>query len=232
MFRLIKQAIRSNDLITRKAPNLLKFSSANINSIGSDSAAYAGDGKTTVSVLNDSNSDVNFVNTYSNNGFRLHNNLFIYGSVILFPTHVFSWNVRRGHEINLDSLLLFDIIVPKVKIVVIGYGEAGEDHDITLPIKLKKKGISCEMLSTPNAVTTYNYLVADSVHVAGAFVPVKYDVKMTDRDHAELGSDMQNIDGKHFLKQQGWYQREPDSHEATLSKLTVEREMKKDKFDE
>lgn len=38
------------------------------------------------------------------------------------------------------------------------------------------------MLTTPNAVTTYNFLVHDSVHVAGAFVPMKDDVYIESRD--------------------------------------------------
>lgn len=150
--------------------------------VGSNSAAYDGDGKTTVRVLNQEESHLNLVNTYSAAGFRLHNNLFISGSILLFPTNVFSWNVKRGKDITLDSLLIFDLIVPKTKIVIIGYGQYGEDYDASIPIKLKKKGISCEMLATPNAVTTYNYLVHDSVIVAGAFVPVKDDVMMESRD--------------------------------------------------
>lgn len=148
----------------------------------SDSSAYGGDGKTTVKVINDDEPNIHFVNTYSNKGFRLSNGLFVHGSMILFPTNVFAWRVRKSAEINLDSLLLFDLIVPKVKIVVIGYGSQGDPYDASIPIRLKKKGISCEMLATPNAVTTYNYLAHDSVHVAGAFVPVRHEVDMKIRD--------------------------------------------------
>lgn len=142
----------------------------------SDSAAYDGDGKTTVRVLNNEDINMNLVNTYSGEGFRLSNNLFIHGSILLFPTYVFSWNVRRGIEITPDSLMLFNLIVPKIKIVVIGYGQKGEKYDSSLPMLLKRRGISCELLPTPSAVTTYNFLAADSVHVAGAFVPVRDQV--------------------------------------------------------
>ena len=148
----------------------------------SESSAYAGDGKTTIRVLNQEESHLNLVNTYSAQGFRLSNNLFINGSILLFPTNVFCWNVRRGKDITVDSLLIFDLIVPKTKIVIIGYGQQGEPYDASIPFKLKKKGISCEMLTTPNAVTTYNFLVHDSVHVAGAFVPMKDDVYIESRD--------------------------------------------------
>lgn len=152
----------------------------------SDSSAYDGDGKTTVRVLNKDEPNINMVNTYSARGFRLSNNLYVSGSIILFPTHVYSWNIKRGIDINLESLLLFDLIVPKVKIIIIGYGSRDEPYDSSLVLSLKKKGISCEILPTPNAVTTYNYLVCDSVHVAGAFVPVRDHVNMHPRDHRAL----------------------------------------------
>lgn len=159
--------------------------------MSSDSAGYGGDGKTTVKILNDDEPHINLVNTYSHRGFRLANNLFVAGSILLFPTHVFSWNVRCGADINMDSLIVFDLIVPKTKIVVIGYGQQGEPHDSSLPMALKKRGISCELLPTENAVTTYNFLAADGLHVAGAFVPVRDEVNQTMRDtEAITGHDM------------------------------------------
>lgn len=150
-----------------------------------NSSAYDGDGKTTVTVLNSDSHNLHLVDTYSTHGFRIVNNLFVYGSMLLFPTQVYSWNVDRGADINMDSLAVFDLVVPKIKILVIGYGSKGEPYDPTLPIKLKEKGISCEILPTPQAVTTYNYLVHDAVHVAGAFIPVK-EIKTTANDRNAL----------------------------------------------
>lgn len=156
----------------------------------SNSAAYGGDGKTTVRILNDDEPHINLVNTYSHKGFRLASNLFVGGSILLFPTHVFSWSVKRGIEITMDSLIVFDLIVPKTKIVIIGYGQQGEPYDSSIPIELKNRGISCELLPTPNAVTTYNFLAADGLHVAGAFIPVKDPVTQTTRDtQAIIGHD-------------------------------------------
>lgn len=199
--------------------------------MGSNSAAYDGDGKTTVTVLNDDESHLNLVNTYSAYGFRLHNNLFIYGSILLFPTNVFSWNVRRAKDITLESLMVFDIIVPKTKIVIIGYGQYGEKYDASIPIKLKKKGISCEMLATPNAITTYNYLVHDSVHVAGAFIPVTDDVHMTHRDIAAIdGGDTFRKDQPYF-KKSNKYTRSPTYVEKQLFDKTVNRDRDKKTFD-
>lgn len=164
----------------------------------SESAAYDGDGKTTVKQLTDDTDNLNFISSYSSKGFRLSNKLFIQGSIILFPTNVFSWTVQRGNQISLDSLLLFDIIVPKIKILVIGYGSYGEGYDSSLPIALRKKGITCELLPTPHAVTTYNYLAHDAVHVAGAFIPtLKSGEPVSKRDVAILTLDAPVTEQRH-----------------------------------
>lgn len=200
--------------------------------VGSNSAAYDGDGKTTVTVLNsEEESHLNLVNTYSAGGFRLHNNLFIHGSILLFPTNVFSWNVRRPKDITMDSLLIFDLIVPKTKIVIIGYGQYGEDYDASIPIKLKKKGISCEMLATPNAVTTYNYLVHDSVHVAGAFIPVKDDVYMETRDYAALKQHDKFYKEEEYGSRRSDEEIQPERYQKELFDKYINKDPEKKKFD-
>lgn len=202
----------------------------------SNSAAYQGDGKTTVRVLNQEESGLNLVNTYSSEGFRLNNNLFISGSILLFPTNVFFWAVRRGIDITEESLFVFDLIVPKIKIVIIGYGQYGEPHDHSIPVKLKKKGISCEMLATPNAVTTYNFLVHDSVHVAGAFVPVKDEVITTQRDayaisHSDrVDNPSINFGGSNYPRSPIY--REEIDYQKRIYEAAVKRDLGKKKFDE
>lgn len=152
----------------------------------SNSSAYDGDGKTTVTVLNNDENRLNLINSYSAAGFRLSNKVFVAGSILVFPTSIFSWTVTRGKDINLESLLLFDLIIPKVKLLIIGYGQQGEEYDPSIVVQLKKKGISCELLQTPNAVSTYNYMVMDGVHVAGAFIPVKDHVLMNESDISQI----------------------------------------------
>lgn len=200
--------------------------------VGSNSAAYDGDGKTTVRVLNAEESHLNLVNTYSAAGFRLHNNLFISGSILLFPTNVFSWNVKRGKDITLDSLLIFDLIVPKTKIVIIGYGQYGEEYDASIPIKLKKKGISCEMLATPNAVTTYNYLVHDSVLVAGAFIPVKEEVTMDTRDIEAMQQHDYMYEEKDYALRAPRTESDPDFAPKEFVQKYSMKDKDKKKFDE
>lgn len=197
-----------------------------------DSSAYGGDGKTTVRVLNNEETHLNLVNTYSDKGFRLANNIFIVGSILLFPTHVYSWNVRRGIDITPESLFIFDLIVPKTKIIIIGYGEEGEPYDSSIPLILKKKGISCEMLTTPNAVTTYNFLVHDAVHVAGAFVPVKNQVIMRQKDHEAFNDIIHNDKDMMKRRAEDSELHRPSYDEIDKIKKQLARDEGKQKFDE
>lgn len=212
-----------------KLSNYTKTKILNTRSIASDSAAYDGDGKTTVRVVGYEEPNVNYVSSYSEKGFRLSNNIFIFGSILLFPTHVYSWAVRRGKDITPESLIAFDIIVPKVKIVVIGYGQKGEPYNPQLINHLRKRNISCEVLPTPHAVTTYNYLVNDSVHVAGAFVPVLEEV-------VGRQSDIDNLFGHDHLRKDLPYFPDPDYQRETLENMSsrfkdLRRDDGKQKFD-
>lgn len=139
-----------------------------------ESGAYDGDGKTVATILqNDYGDEMNLIKGFSPVGFRLSNRAFVYGSIIMFPTSAFAWNVARSTDVNMESLILFDLILPKIKMLVIGYGDLGDKYDASIPMLLKKKGINCEMLPTCHASTTYNYLATDGIHVAGAFIPPK-----------------------------------------------------------
>lgn len=184
MFRSL--SIRLTNIVNLRNPSLKPNIINSIRTLINDSSAYDGDGKTTVRVLGYEQPNINYIQTYSGKGFRLSNNLFIYGSILVFPTHVYSWGVKRGNQITPESLILFDLIVPKTKIVVIGYGQQGEEYDPSIVGYLRKKGISCELLPTPHAVTTYNYLTDDSVHVAGAFIPMYNEVKVDSIDRRNL----------------------------------------------
>lgn len=163
-----------------------------------ESGAYDGDGKTVATVLqNDYGDDMNLLRGFSPVGFRLSNRAFVYGSIIMFPTSAYAWNVARSEDINMNSLILFDLILPKIKMLIIGYGDHGDKYDASIPMKLRKKGINCEILPTCHASTTYNYLATDGVHVAGAFIPPK-KVQIRTKDgldnHIDFMQNRQRLD--------------------------------------
>lgn len=224
MYKLTRNILNCcNNL--KLASNITKQISI-VRSLKSDSAAYDGDGKTTVTILNKVTDGINLINTYSSAGFRMNSHVFVHGSILVFPTHMYSWAVQRAEDITPDSLLVLDLILPKVKMVVIGYGDLGQKYDATLPTKLRQKGISCELLPTPNAVTTYNYLAADSVHVAGAFIPVQSQVQMNEHDMAQINMDYPH-DKKDYLDHD--LERAQSDVDQELVKKTLLRDRSSEK---
>uniref|UniRef100_A0A1E1WW09 NADH dehydrogenase [ubiquinone] 1 alpha subcomplex assembly factor 3 n=1 Tax=Amblyomma aureolatum TaxID=187763 RepID=A0A1E1WW09_9ACAR len=134
-------------------------------------AAYEGDGKTTVSVLNKDRGDMLLVNSYSTAGFRLNNGLFIVGPVALFPRSVLQWRVRSLLDITEESLSLFTLLEPKLDVLVLGLGDSSDRLDMELIRYLGSKKISVEMHPTSTACTTFNFLNVEDRNVAAAMIP-------------------------------------------------------------
>ena len=86
----------------------------------SESKAYDGPGKTTVSVLNDE-VELLMVNSYSTMGFRLNNDMKAYGPIAIMPTCVLGWEVDDVKDITEESLAFFLLLNPKPNIIIIGY---------------------------------------------------------------------------------------------------------------
>uniref|UniRef100_A0A1B6MFV0 NADH dehydrogenase [ubiquinone] 1 alpha subcomplex assembly factor 3 n=1 Tax=Graphocephala atropunctata TaxID=36148 RepID=A0A1B6MFV0_9HEMI len=143
-------------------------------------AAYEGDGKTTVSVLNNEDGAAMMINSYSLLGFRLNNGLFLVGPVAMFPRTVLSWNVRDDYDVNVKSLSLFLHLAPKLDVLVIGLSDARnqkllmslrkEVHEMMSGWKPDRK-INIEVLPTEKAVTTFNFLNAEKRFVGAALIP-------------------------------------------------------------
>lgn len=137
-------------------------------------ASYEGDGKTTVSVLNKDRDDMLLVNSYSTAGFRLNNGLFIFGPVALFPKSALQWKVNSSFDITEEALSLFTLLEPKLDVLVIGLGDAGETLDMTVVQQLRKRRIGVEMHPTPIACTTFNFLNVEDRNVAAAMIPPRH----------------------------------------------------------
>ena len=86
-----------------------------------------------------------------------------------------------------QSLALFTLLDPRLDILVIGHGlTSGERHpvDPKTILKMKSKGLNIEILTTENAISTYNYLVEEGRLVAAALIPPDH-VKIVDTDVIE-----------------------------------------------
>ncbi|KAL5289040.1 hypothetical protein ACFFRR_009316 [Megaselia abdita] len=113
------------------------------------------------------------VDTYSQYGFRLNNDLVVMGPMAIFPKSVLSWNVNNHHDINEDSLSLFCALEPKIDLLVLGIGDVPVTPELSKRILgfMRKHKINIEILKTEQACATFNFLSAESRVVAAALIP-------------------------------------------------------------
>lgn len=161
-------------------------------SMASNSSGYDGDGKTIVSVVNEEERERTLVDSYSKMGFRLNSGIFVMGPVAVFPQMVLQWDVVSAKDINPRSLSLFWLLEPKIEVLVIGVGDSDylPNMDIKTRLFLKSKGLNVEVLPTPEAVASFNFMNVDYRNVAAALIPTKRDYIYTDEDAF----------GKHLVK--------------------------------
>lgn len=126
---------------------------------------------------------------YFPNGFKI-NNSDIYGSVLLLPRAHYLWNVENNEKISLESLQLFEIITPKVDLIMIGTGKdmIYDQKSIEIIKHFREIGISAEFMSTviiffilsfiycvkkPNAIATFNILIEEDRNVGAALLTIE-----------------------------------------------------------
>ena len=101
------------------------------------------------------------------------------------------WNVEGPEDITEESLSLFTILDPKIDVLIVGYGDntpvGGKEAKKVFPVdpkiilKMRQKGVNMELLTTENAIATYNYLVEEGRVVAAALIPPNH-VRVKDQD--------------------------------------------------
>jgi len=153
-------------------------------------AAYDGPGKTTVSILNETMKDKTMVDAYSQQGFVLNNNMRVMGPMAVFPDAVLQWNIKSTLTVDENAFALFEILHPKPDIIFFGYGaktdllrrsSGAETHTQYLKERnkmiqkvmmgMRRKKINVECLPTEDAISAYNYLVAEDRLVAAVLIP-------------------------------------------------------------
>lgn len=161
-------------------------------------STYEGDGKTAAQVINKDMSYL-MVDAFSVVGFRLNSGIRIIGPMILFPRTFLSWNIAGVAHVSEESLSIFKLLSPKIDILVFGYGDAN-----TLPRSVelkvldfsKRHNIGVEILTTENAVSTFNYLNHEKRFVAGAFIPPKTVKIYDDSDLAGVNKRQDLLDAQ------------------------------------
>jgi uncharacterized protein len=110
------------------------------------------------------------VTAYSETGFVI-NEEYTEGSILCFPERFWSWNVSSLEEITIETLSPIWLRNPVPKILVLGTGATLVRPSPELQKFLLVRGISTEVSSTANAISTFNFLVQEDRSVVGAFLP-------------------------------------------------------------
>ncbi|XP_026754291.2 NADH dehydrogenase [ubiquinone] 1 alpha subcomplex assembly factor 3 [Galleria mellonella] len=134
-------------------------------------AAYEGEGKTTVRVLNQDTELGLMIDSYATYGFRLNNGITVLGPMAIFPRTVLSWQVRGSHEITEDSLRLFKLLEPKIDLLILGVETKERESLNTVYRAARAAACNVELLPVEHACSTFNFLNAEGRSVAGALVP-------------------------------------------------------------
>lgn len=134
-------------------------------------SAYDGPEKTTVTILNQ-NEYVLMINSFDPTGFLLNNGIKMIGPMLLFPRSLLYWNVATARDINKDSLMLFDILEPKIDLLILGL-EDHYEHQFILKLKaiLKELDIKNEIHPVRQACSIFNFVCNEGRYVAAALIP-------------------------------------------------------------
>jgi len=98
------------------------------------------------------------------------NNIHMRGSVLVFRNFTLLWNVQRAVDISPRNLAAVHIIKPHPEILVLGTGDSIVNVNPVLYPYLARKGVSLEVMSTPNAIATFNTLNSENRRVAAALL--------------------------------------------------------------
>lgn len=144
-------------------------------------AAYEGEGKTTVRVINKEHDLGLMIDSYATYGFRLNNGLTVLGPMAIFPRTVLSWQVRESDEITEESLVLFKLLQPKIDLLVIGLESNDRSKFNSVFRAARAHKLNIEILPTEHACSTFNFLNAECRSVAAALIPpLKLDMNEND----------------------------------------------------
>lgn len=130
--------------------------------------------KSTLNLLSREEDAGILIEAYSPLGFRLSNNIRIFGPCAIFPRSILHWNVTSVEDINEDSLSLFGLLEPKLDLLILGLGSSTANINMSVIQYLRSRKIGVEILPTEHACSTFNFLNAEHRCVAAALIPPEY----------------------------------------------------------
>ncbi|XP_029643062.1 NADH dehydrogenase [ubiquinone] 1 alpha subcomplex assembly factor 3 [Octopus sinensis] len=182
-----------------------------------DEFAYA---PSSISMLNKEEDSGIMVEAYSPYGFKLNNNIRIFGPCALFPRSILHWNVQGPEDISEDSLSLFCLLAPKPDILLLGVGSDTSKFDKRLIRYLRSKNISFEILTTDHACSTFNFLNAERRFVAAGLIPPNFESDESQGVAVKIGG----LSNSAFMFQTGIFEapKEPEKVKNITKELLGE----------
>ncbi|OWR51658.1 NADH dehydrogenase [ubiquinone] 1 alpha subcomplex assembly factor 3 [Danaus plexippus] len=150
-------------------------------------AAYEGEGKTTVRVINQETDLGLMIDSYGTYGFRLNNGITVLGPIAIFSRTILSWQVGSSRDINVDSLKFFKLLEPKIDLLVLGLETDDRNVMQTVFKATRELKLNVELQTVEHACSTFNFLNSEGRSVAGALIPpLHLDVNENDMLHSKL----------------------------------------------
>ena len=121
----------------------------------------------TVDLFHGTSAAKTVVQGFSDNGFLI-NNIFVRGTQLLLPYACFHWDVLSLEDIVPESLVILDHTEFPLDLFIMG---TGQDLIAPPPVVMEvfqNKGIALEVMSTRNAIGTFNTLNQEDRRVAAA----------------------------------------------------------------
>ncbi|TFK90861.1 DUF498-domain-containing protein [Polyporus arcularius HHB13444] len=114
------------------------------------------------------------VKTSTPNGIQLADGLVLPSACIFLNGKVFLWNVpeKTWDDWKTEHFEIFETVVPKPEILLLGTGERAEMVPPHLRQYLSNAGIQVDVMNTRNACSTYNLLAEEGRRVAAALLPL------------------------------------------------------------
>ncbi|KAI0832742.1 DUF498-domain-containing protein [Trametes gibbosa] len=114
------------------------------------------------------------VKAIAQNGIQLADGLLLSSACIFLDGKVFLWNVPETlwNGWKPAHFEIFETVVPRPEILLIGTGERVEMLPPALRQYLTKAGVQVDVMNTRNACSTYNLLAEEGRRVAAALLPI------------------------------------------------------------
>lgn len=111
------------------------------------------------------------IGRYGDGGFTV-SHIRYEGSILVFPEHVFPWNIASLQECAAADLEVIFTAIPRPEILLLGCGAAFMRAPAILRDICRAQGVVLEVMDTGAACRTYNILLSEGRMVAAGLIAV------------------------------------------------------------